>query len=376
MSNKRICLIANSGFTIVNFRAELIKELIFSDNDVIVICPLECDLMHGRDLTEEFSNLGVKFVPIVINRSGINPISEFNLLISLYNVLRNEMPDVVLNYTIKPTIYGSFAAWLAGVKYIASNITGLGYVFTTRSIGSFILSSIIKLQYKLALRCNSIVFFQNPDDEALFKKLSLTSSVKTKVIDGSGVDVAKFIRKNFDPKPHSFIFVGRLLCDKGVKELIGAAEIIKSKYPHAIITLLGSIDNNPSSLTEYDLKDYIASGVINYLPARPDVRDALDEHEVFVLPSYREGTPRSVLEAMSMSMPIITTDVPGCRETVVSGTNGFLVEPKNAEKLAIAMEEFILKPDLVKKFGEASRELAINRYEVNKVNESILSEFI
>jgi len=376
VSSKKIFLIANSGFTILNFRRELIEMLIDFGCDVSVICPDECILMEGRNLDAELAELGVKFVPIYFSRSGINPFSELRLLVKLLSALKKEKPDVVLNYTIKPTIYGSLAARLAGVKYIASNITGLGYAFTNNSIKSYLLSFIIKMQYKIALSCNNLVFFQNPDDKALFESLSLIDTVKSKVIRGSGVNTDKFIRQNFKPKRFSFIFVGRLLKDKGVYEFVQAAELLKCKYPDASFTLLGSKDDNPSALSEKELSSYVSLNIINYLPTSNNVKEVLEDYEVLVLPSYREGTPRSVLEAMSMSMPIVTTDVPGCRETVKDGFNGFLVESKNIEALANAMERFIVDHDLVKKLGESSRDMACQYYDVKKVNNSIASEFL
>jgi glycosyltransferase involved in cell wall biosynthesis len=376
MFNRKICFIANSGFTIVNFRSELIKILIENGCNVTVICPSECELMVDRDLNLELEDLGVEYIPVEFNRNSVNPISEIYFLMSFYFILRKMRPDVVLNYTIKPTIYGSIAAKLSGVKCILSNITGLGYIFTANTFKSRVLLSIVKLQYKIALRCNSLVFFQNPDDEALFRSLALINGVKTKVINGSGIDTDKFVRQSHNQKLFSFIFVGRLLRDKGVNEFIQAAELLKKKYPDAIFTLLGPIDDNPSSLSKHDLERFMSSGVVSYLPLRSNVRDVLEEYEVFVLPSYREGTPRSTLEAMSMSMPVITTNVPGCRETVISGSNGFLVEAKNVNDLAAAMEKFIVNRHLVRLFGDASRVLVCNRYDVIKVNESITSEFM
>ncbi len=374
---KKICLIANSGFTVINFRLELIKTLIDKGCDVTVVCPSDCVLMMRRDLGEELRNIGAKYIPIAFSRSGINPISEVKMLVNLVKILKKEKPDVVLNYTIKPTIYGSIAARLVGVKYISSNITGLGYVFASDTYKAKFLSVIIKLQYKFALRCNSLVFFQNPDDESEFEALSLIKSVNTKVINGSGVDIEKFKRVNMAPKPCSFVLVSRMLRDKGVKEFIQAAELLKSKYPNAVFTLLGPVDDNPHSFSEEELEQYVSKGIVQYLPARPDVKPVLEDHEVFVLPSYyREGVPRSILEAMSMSMPIITTDAPGCRETVKPNSNGFLVEIKNSYSLASAMENFINDRDLVKLFGDSSRALVCQRFDVRKVNDSIISEFL
>ncbi|VUX54829.1 Glycosyl transferase [uncultured Woeseiaceae bacterium] len=332
--------------------------------------------MMGRSIESELETLGVKFTPVTISRSGINPFSDFRFLVTLIGVLKRDKPDVVLNFTIKPSIYGSIAAKMVGISFIASTITGLGYIFTGDTLKSRVLSILIKLQYRLSLRFNNLVFFQNPDDEELFRFLSLTKQVKTKVINGSGVDTRKFVRHNQHPRENSFIFVGRILRDKGVNEFIQAARLLKTKYPNATFTILGPTDDNPNSLTEQDLESCISSGVIQYLPAQLDVRTVLDDHEVFVLPSYREGTPRSTLEALSMSMPIVTTDVPGCRETVMSGSNGYLVEAKNTVSLAEGMERFIVNRHLVKPFGESSRALVCSKFDVRMVNESIMSELM
>ena len=167
-----------------------------------------------------------------------------------------------------------------------------------------------------------------------------------------------------------------MLKDKGVYEFIHAAELLKHKYPSATFTLLGPTDDNPNSLSEKEIESYKSAGIVEYLPSRPDVKVCLEKHEVFVLPSYREGTPRSILEAMSMSMPIVTTDVPGCRETVVSGSNGYLVKAKSSRGLANAMEKFIKDQHLIRIFGESSRKVACERYDVKKVNDSVVSEFL
>ncbi len=375
-SQKKILIIANAGFTVLNFRTELIKTLVTKGYSILVVCPEKCLLMAETNLSVELAKLGAIHLPIEFKRSGINPFVEIRLFISLFNILRKIKPNVVLNYTIKPTIYGSIVAKLAGAKYIASNITGIGYVFTSTTVKSKFLLVITKVLYKVSLLCNDLVFFQNLDDKALFSSLGLTNSVRTKVINGSGVDTDKFKRQNFHPRTNSFLFIGRMLVDKGVIEFINAAELLKRKYPTSKFTLLGPIDDNPNSLSSIELEKNISAGIVEYLPPVGDVRPILEEHEIFVLPSYREGTPRSILEAMSMSMPIVTTDVPGCRETVISETNGYLVEVKNYQSLAKAMESFIIDKKLVKIFGDSSRELACKKYDVKKVNESILSEIV
>jgi glycosyltransferase involved in cell wall biosynthesis len=372
--SKSVVLIANSGFTIINFRSELIVKLVALNCHVLVLCPQECPLMLGRDIKSELSELGAYFHPINLNRSGINPFADLGLLFSLWKFLYTNSPDIVLNYTVKPTIYGSIAARLAGVKTISSNITGIGSILAGKTLKNRSLAIILKSQYWVALRVNSIVFFQNPDDRDFFVLSGLTKKTRVKVINGSGINISQFYRKNLEPTKASFIFVGRLLRGKGIAEYINAAEILKAKYPEALFTILGDTDENPESLSEADVSRYNAQGIVNYCKATKDVRPALDQHQVLVLPSYREGTPRSVLEALAMSMAIVTTDAPGCRETVIDGVNGYLVDVGSVSQLVEAMERFILDPQLAELFGIKSRELACTKYNVEKVVDTILVE--
>ena len=372
--SKSVVLIANSGFTVINYRSELIIKLVALNCHVLVLCPQECPLMLGRDTRTELNNLGAYFHPISLNRSGINPFADLWLLCSLWKILRSNSADIVLNYTVKPTIYGSIAARLAGVKTISSNITGIGSILAGKTLKNKFLATILKIQYSVALRVNSIVFFQNPDDRDFFVLSGLTKKTRVKVINGSGIDINQFCRKNIKPANASFIFVGRLLTGKGIAEYIKAAKVLKVKYPEARFTILGDTDENPESLSKADIHSYSAQGIVNYCKATKDVRPALDEHQVLVLPSYREGTPRSVLEALAMSMAIVTTDAPGCRETVIDGVNGYLVDVGNVPQLVEAMERFILNPQLAELFGVKSRELACTKYDVQKVVDTILME--
>ena len=372
--SKSVVLIANSGFTVINFRSELIVKLVALNCRVLVLCPQECPLMLERDIRSELTDLGAYFHPINLNRSGISPLEDLRLLFSLWRILSSSLPDIVLNYTIKPTIYGSIAAKLAGVKTISSNITGIGSILAGSTLKNRLLAKLLKIQYWAALRTNSIVFFQNPDDLNFFAASGLIRNTNVKVINGSGIDVSQFYRKNHEPTKASFIFVGRLLRGKGIAEYIKAAEVLKTKYPEALFTILGDIDENPESLSEADIRRFSERGIVNYCKAVKDVRPALDEHQVLVLPSYREGTPRAILEALAMSMAIVTTDAPGCRETVIDGVNGYLVDVGSVSQLVEAMERFILDPHLAKLFGVKSWELACTKYDVQKVVDTILME--
>lgn len=372
----KVVFIANSGFTIVNFRSELIQSFRNLGFKVYVLCPENCSLIGKVDLLEKLSTLGVEFIPIELNRSGLNPYLELRCFLTILKILRILKPDLVLNYTIKPTIYGSIASKLASVHKVSSNITGIGYVFTSKSLKAILIAKLIKFQYKLALMFNYKVFFQNPDDRDYFISMGLVNEKKCVLINGSGVDVKYFERSQKVSTVASFLFVGRLLKDKGINEYVKAAKILKIKYPGITFSVLGPLDDNPNCLSKKSLETILSTDVIKYHGTSNDVRKFLDEHAILVLPSYREGTPRSVLEAMSMSMPIITTNAPGCRETVEQNVNGFKVDVADYISLASSMEKLILQPDLIEKFGFESRRIACGKYSVKLVNNAILKALI
>ncbi|VVS94876.1 glycosyl transferase family 1 [Desulfoluna spongiiphila] len=314
----------------------------------------------------------MEYREIPFQRAGLNPFADFEGLRVLMALFRECRPDIVLSYTIKPVIYGALTAKLAGVNKIYSMITGLGYVFSDGSIKSRVVGCIASILYKFSLACNERVFFQNPDDRDFFGERGLLTSLnKAVLINGSGVDVGYFAQAPFPVNP-SFLLIARLLRDKGIYEYVQAARILKERCPEISFRLVGWVDTeNPGSIIHDELQSWVGEGVIEYLGRMEDVRPALSGCSVYVLPSYREGTPRTVLEAMSMGRPVITTDTPGCRETVVEGDNGFLVPVRDAASLARAMERFIRQPELIEGMGRRSREIAKEKYCVNKVNNRI-----
>lgn len=316
----------------------------------------------------------VRLHDIPLRRTGMNPVSDIGLVVALYRLMRKLRPNKVLSYTIKPVIYGTLAAWLAKVPRRFALVTGLGYAFTGDRRG--IVKRIITLLYRFALGCASKVFFQNPDDERHFREVGiLLASVPSVVVNGSGVDVDAYAFKVVaDDAPPVFLMIGRLLGDKGVREYAKAARVVKSTHPSARFLLVGWIDSNPDAIAQAELDDWIGSGTIDFLGKLEDVRHVIGEASVYVLPSYREGTPRTVLEAMAMGRPIITTDAPGCRETVVEGDNGFLVPVRSVEALAAAMARFIEDPTLAGRMGRRSRRIAEDKYDVHKVNAVMLRE--
>ena len=266
----------------------------------------------------------------------------------------------------------SIASKIARVQKIYSIITGLGYGFLGRGFKGNLVQVVVKALYRLGLKYNNKVFFQNPDDLELFVRLKIVKKRDRAVlINGSGVDTNYFSIKPLT-YPVSFLMISRLIGDKGVREYVEAAGIVKKKYPDVIFRLAGWIDVNPSAVSKDELDLWIESGVIDFLGRLDDVRPAIEKATVYVLPSYREGTPRTVLEAMSMGRPIITTDAPGCRETVIDGVNGLLVNIKDVDGLVSAMEKLICDPSMVDIMGMSSHKIALDKYDVDKVNQVIL----
>ncbi|ASM48734.1 hypothetical protein PESP_a0491 [Pseudoalteromonas espejiana DSM 9414] len=374
---KHYLFVANSPFTITNFRKELVFSLISEGGKVSILCPNDCNLLDSSSQKQDFINNGVDFYNLNVDRAGMNPLVDLMMFLKIIRTIKKVNPSIILNYTIKPTIYSSLAGGILGKKFIYSNITGMGYAFTDKCLKAKLLSVVIKLQYKLSLYFNNKVFFQNPDDLRFFAKNQLIRSDKAVLINGSGVDIDYFKNTiHTKIKVIRFLFVGRLLRDKGVFEYIEAAKIIKRSYPDAEFLIAGAFDSNPSAISEAEMQKHIGSGLISYLGNVRDIKCVYQNADVFILPSYREGTPRSTLEAMSMEMPIITTDAPGCRETVKEGYNGYLVPTKNVEELATAMERFIVNRSLIKIMGYNSRKIVVEKYDVKKVNKAIIETLI
>lgn len=331
------------------------------------------DLSSTSPVRLELEARGVTVHEIPLRRTGTNPLADLRLMFHMACLMSRIRPDRVLGYTIKPVIYGTLAATFAGVPMRFALITGLGYAFQGDGERG-LLRVLVQRLYSLALRGTQTTFFQNPDDESLFRTLELLpSSVRSCVVNGSGVDVAAF---NVAPLPTEtrFLLIARLLGDKGVREYVEAARKVRTRYPEVVFSLVGWIDENPDAIRKDELDAWITEGVIEYLGRLKDVRSAIADCSVYVLPSYREGTPRTVLEAMAMGRAVITTDAPGCRETVVNGENGILVPVKAVDELADAMLRFMEQPELAFRMGQRSRQIAEEKYDVHQVNAVMLRE--
>ncbi len=361
---KKFLLISPKNRPTYNFRGDLLKEIKSKGYEVVATGP-------DHENEEEIEALGVRLVVVPLARNGTSIKSDMKYYKSLLKVIREEKPDVCLGYTVKPSIYGALAAKKAGVECVNSMITGAGYTFTSKSFKARILHKIVSFLYKKALKKADNVFFQNPDDMAQFIEDKLVSSDKCTVVGGSGVNMQKYSPVPL-PNGICFFMLARVMYCKGALEYLQAAETIKRKYPQVRFMLLGAVEKIQDSVPWDTISEYIDNGIIDYYGETKDVRPYFEQCSIFVLPSYREGTPRTVLEAMSMGRAIITTDVPGCRQTVENGVNGYLVPAADSAALAEAMERFIKQPELIATMGEKSIERCAEHFEVSKVNKIML----
>lgn len=367
---KSVAIIGNQAFSLINFRGALIEDLVARGHKVFALAPD----MDGRS-RETLLALGAVPVEIALSRTGTNPLKDLRTIASLRRQLAAIAPDVALGYAAKPAIYGTLAAWLAGVPRRYAMIEGLGYVFITRPgerLAKRALRSVVTALFRFALRRADKVFFLNKDDIADFSAMGLVRPGQPINIGGIGVDLAQWTAAAPVTDPLTFTFVGRLLRDKGVLDFVEAARIVKKQAPQTRFVIVGGLDDNPESISEADVRNWVAEGLVEW-PGHVPVGPWLEKASVFVLPSYREGVPRSTQEAMAMARAVITTDSVGCRDTVTDGRNGFLVPVRSPTALADAMQRFIDRPDLIASMGAESRRMAEERYDVRKVNAVIIS---
>ncbi len=361
----KFMLISPKNRTVYNFRGDLIKEIQKSGYDVIVTGPNEDNL-------DKIKALGVEFKKIDLDKNSVGIFNNIKYYLELKKLLKNEKPDIVLSYTIKPVIFGSLAAKKANIDKIYSLITGLGQVYATNDLKTKIIRFICGIAYKRVFKYNKKIIFQNKDDlnECVSRKYLLKE--KCEVVDGSGVNLERF-RKTELPKGNTFLMVSRMLKTKGVQEYLEAARIVKMKYPETKFLYVGSTENMSSYVKKEEVDKYINAGIIEYCEQTEDVPSMIMKSTVFVLPSYyREGIPRTLLEALAMARPIITTDSIGCRETVKDGKNGFLIPVRNVNALEEKMIYMIEHREELEKMAEESYEYCKERFDVNIINKKML----
>ncbi|MDI1293871.1 MAG: glycosyltransferase family 4 protein [Methylobacter sp.] len=367
----RLGIIASQAFSISNFRGPLVGEMVRRGVIVYALAPDYDDAKRAA-----VAALGAIPIDSSMSRTGMNPVRDALDMCRLAVQLRGLRLDATLAYFIKPVIYGTLAARLAGVPKRFAMIEGAGYVFTDSdktSLRRHVLRTLVTQLYRLSLSQTQRVFMLNRDDEKLFVESAMVAATKVRLIDGIGLDLDYYHVVPPVLQPFCFILVARLLREKGIYDYVDAARRVKAVHPDARFLLLGHVDLNPGSIPEAEVQAWVTEGVVEWPGQVADVRDWIAQASVFVLPSYREGLPRSTQEAMAMGRPIITTDVPGCRETVIDGVNGFMVPVRNPEVLAQAMLRFIEQPSLMPPMGAESRRMTEEKFDVHKINAQILT---
>ncbi|UZK65034.1 glycosyltransferase family 4 protein [Sphingomonas sp. M1-B02] len=367
---RKIVLVAGIANSVANFRGPLIAELVGRGDRVLALAPDWDD--EQRTLTRA---LGAEPLDYSLERTGMRLSRDLVDIVRLWRRLRRLKPDTVLCYSPKAVNYGTLAAAAAGVRRRVGIVEGLGYVFTegegAKSLKRRALRFATMRLYTLALAFAHRVLFLNRDDRALFVSSGMVNARKTEVIGGIGVDLTKFTPTPF-PDQVTFLLIARLLREKGIGEFVAAARLVRARFPAARFILLGPIDSNPGGLSRDQILAWVAEGILEWPGEVSDVREWIARASVYVLPSYREGVPKSTQEAMAMGRPVITTDAVGCRETVDEGVNGFMVPIRSIEPLAQAMFRFLEDPALIASMGAQSRRIAETRFDVHLANQRLL----
>lgn len=365
----RVLLVGSYGPSLLNFRGPLIADMLAQGHEVHVAAP---------DLKGELRTKLIKFGAIVhdtpLDRQGAGVIPDLDYLRRLTKLFREVAPGLVITYTIKPNIWGAVAGSHTGTRCVAL-VTGLGIVFTDTGkvddLKSRVMKFMVRRLYRHAAKRNWRLVFQNPDDIADFEAAGcLINRSKVRMINGSGIDLEHFVAAPLPEEPN-FLMIARILGAKGVREYGRAAVEVKKTHPSARFRLVGYFDQGPDAISEFELNEWMDGG-LEYLGPSGDVRPHLSASRIYVLPSYREGTPRSVLEAMATGRPIITSDAPGCREPVDHGVNGYLVPVRNPETLAARMRDMIDDPAGTAVMAQESLRIAREKYDVRKVNRQLM----
>ncbi|GAA4393276.1 glycosyltransferase family 4 protein [Hymenobacter koreensis] len=362
----RVAIVINTSWNIWNFRRNLVRALQGAGHQVLAIAPP--DAYSQRLVTE----LGCEFVPVEMENKGTNPVQDALLTKRFYDAYRRHRPDVVLQYTIKPNIYGTLAAKLAGVPSV-NNVSGLGTVFIVQNFVSRVALALYKFAFQFPYR----VFFQNDDDRQLFLQHGLVREAVTDLVPGSGIDTATY-RPNPDApvrhEPFVFLMIARVLYEKGVQEYFEAAKAVRAQVPGTRFQLLGGIDESGGvGVKRAVFEEWLKEGHVEYLGTSDDVPGHIHQANSVVLPSYREGTPKTLLEAAALGKPLVTTDVPGCRETVIDGQNGYLCQVRSADDLAAKLLQVLRLPEAdLRRMGQASRQLAVEKFDEQLVLQKYL----
>lgn len=366
--SKNLLIVGGKAWSIINFRGSLIKKLIQKGFKITAVAS-EATALE----LEEINKLGVSYVDIKLKSNRISIFSDFIYYLKLKNIISNLDPDIILSYTFKPVVYSGLAIFLKKNINFFPLITGLGNIFNTKRINFYPIKLILILLCKISLRNAKTIIFQNIENLEYFKNLKIAPKVKKIIIEGSGVNIDHFTNVPFtNNKDMTFLLIARLLKDKGIIEYIEAAKQIKLKLKNIKFNLIGPKDNSNNKVNIDYIKNNHKKGVINYLGFQKNVKPFIADSHVYVLPSYHEGLPRSVLEAMAMGRPIITTRVPGCKETIVNNENGFLIPSKNISSLVEKITWFINNKKEIYRMGKNSRTLVIERFSSEKIDKKFI----
>ena len=370
-SVRSVAIVTSIAFSVANFRGPLIRRLVAQGIRVHALAP-----DYDATTRAAVRALGAEPVDISLERTGLKPMRDLADMVRLAATLRRLRPDLVFCYFIKPVIYGSLAARLAGIRRRYALVAGLGYLFTSDGTPETMRRRALRLLgsglYGVAFRLCRRVFLQNSDDRDLLCDAGVLPRDRVVLVSGSGVDLARFTPSPSVTAPITFVLVARLLREKGILEYVEAARRIRADRPDTVFWLLGDVDSNPGGLTREQVAAWVADGIVEWPGQVPNVVAWLARSSVFVLPSYREGKPRSTQEAMAMGLPVVTTDAPGCRETVEEGVNGFKVPVRDAQALEVALRRFVDDPDLIEPMGRESRRFAERLFDVNRINAVML----
>lgn len=372
-SNKKIALIGTTAASFYGFRADLILDLVAKGHEVYAFTS-----EYQATCLEKIAQLGAQPVTYRLSRGGLNPFADLASLKVLTQLLKKIQPDIVFSFFAKPVIYGAIAAHKAAVPLNIGMLEGLGYTFTEQPNGLTTKTKIIRyiqvMLYRYAFPYLDDLIFLNSDDQTDLVEKHQLKVKKTHILGAIGLDLSTYAYRPVNNLNCHFLFIGRLLKEKGIFELIEAIRVVRKKHPHIKVTVLGAIDHaNLGALTQSDLDALLEEQLFDYPGHVSDVKPWIEQCSVFVLPSYREGVPRSTQEAMAMGRPVITTDVPGCRETVIDGVNGFLVPKWDAEALAERMCFFVENSEQVNLMGQESYRIAVDKFDARKANQKLLA---
>ena len=363
---QKFLMIGPKTKTLINFRGDLLCDIKRRGYDVVVVAPED-------DNKDFFEKNKIRLRQLSLNKNSVSLFDSLTYCKKMRQIIEEEQPDKVFSYTIKPVIFGSIAAKRAGVEEIYSLICGLGLLYSSNALSIRILRMVAGILYRYALKYNDKVFFQNRDDIEEFTRRGYVPYEKCELVNGSGVNLERFKRNKIPKNKISFLMVSRVLKEKGVLEYFEAAKIVKKKYPEAEFVYVGAIDKNKNAIGLDILRPYNEAGIVEYVPETNEVAKYVAESSVFVLPTYyREGIPRTLLEATAMGRPIITTKTPGCKEVVTEGKNGLFVKVRDSQDLADKMIFMIKNQEKLQEMGDKSYELCLEKFDVDIVNGGML----